>query len=83
MERGMLENEIILRDYISLNLNKMNQTDLDTYERLLEIPDPDLYEYLSGKSEVPEEHNSTLIQEIKNFTLRNPNYRISRPNEIN
>lgn len=46
--RGMLELDVLLERFIQARLDTMIETELDTFESLLEQPDPDLYAWLMG-----------------------------------
>jgi len=67
LERGMVENEIILRSFIKDHLSLMNEEDLRKFEVLLDAPDPDLYQWFSGTSQIPEDLDSTVFQQVKSF----------------
>jgi succinate dehydrogenase flavin-adding protein (antitoxin of CptAB toxin-antitoxin module) len=55
MERGMKENEIIFRSFIAKHLDTMPAELLPQFEELLDLPDPELYKWLSGGKPVPED----------------------------
>lgn len=55
MERGMKENEIIFRSFIKKHLDTMPAEILPQFEELLDLPDPDLYKWLSGSKQPPED----------------------------
>ncbi len=38
-----------------------------TYERLLDVPDHDLYLWVSGELDIPENHRSDLLDRIVRF----------------
>ena len=45
--RGTKEMDIILGNFAKKNLDSMNSDNLKLFEELLEVPDPDLYKWLS------------------------------------
>ncbi len=55
MRRGMKEMDIILQAYAEANLQKMSDAELDLFDQLLSEYDPDLYQWLTGQKEGPEE----------------------------
>lgn len=63
MRRGMKEMDIILQAYAEANLPKMDDAQLDQFDRLLSEYDPDLYQWLTGQKEGPEELRD-LIQDV-------------------
>jgi antitoxin CptB len=63
MRRGMKEMDIILQAYAEANLPKMSDAELDLFDQLLSEYDPDLYQWLTGQKEGPEELRA-LIHDV-------------------
>ncbi len=63
MRRGMKEMDIILQAYAEANLASMSDAELDLFDKLLAEYDPDLYQWLTGQKEGPEELRD-LIQSV-------------------
>lgn len=63
MRRGMKEMDIILQAYAEANLASMSDAELDQFDQLLAEYDPDLYQWLTGQKEGPEELRD-LIQSV-------------------
>ena len=63
--RGTKEMDIILGNYAANRLEKMLVSELNLFEELLELPDPDIYKWITNKSknEVPEKFKD-LITDI-------------------
>lgn len=55
MERGMKENEIVFRSFIGKHLETMDAGLLPAYEELLDLPDPDLFKWISGREAPPQD----------------------------
>jgi succinate dehydrogenase flavin-adding protein (antitoxin of CptAB toxin-antitoxin module) len=53
MERGMAENEIILRKYIDQFLPSMELEELTNFSDFLDELDPDMYKWFSGQTLFP------------------------------
>jgi len=49
MERGMVENELILKSYQKKYMDNMNYKQLKEFEVFLDESDPDLYTWFSGR----------------------------------
>jgi antitoxin CptB len=45
----------------------MTDSELDEYERLLEVPDHDIYGWVTGEREIPQEYRSDLLNRIAHF----------------
>ena len=61
--RGIKEMDIILSRYADAHLAGMDAPALDLYEALLNENDQDLYQWVSGQAEAPQEL-AALISEI-------------------
>ena len=72
--RGMKEMDVILGGYADRTLAVMSDVELDRFEALLEVPDPDLHAWIVGGLEVPSEHRGELMQELRAFRMRPEDY---------
>lgn len=63
--RGTKEMDIILGNYAANRLEKMLVSQLNLFEELLELPDPDIYKWITNKSnyEIPKKFKD-LITDI-------------------
>ena len=68
-KRGMLENDLLLSNFASIYLPKMNEKDLDLYDKLINTPsnDWDLYYMATGKLDTPEEFQHGVMNLLKEF----------------
>lgn len=48
--RGMLELDLVLNRFIENQLNALDESQLETFERLLSAQDPELYDWLMGQT---------------------------------
>ena len=44
--------------------------ELDDYERLLDVPDHDLYVWVTGEADIPEDYRTALLDRIVRFHQR-------------
>jgi len=65
--RGIRETDLLLGRFADAHIADLSDRDLDTYERLLDVPDHDLYLWVSGELDIPEIHRSDLLQRIVRF----------------
>merc|ERR1711966_466595 len=65
--RGWLEMDLILGDWASKNLIKMDATELRQFEVILDLENPDLFKWITGQVAVPEELDSHLFQELRDY----------------
>ncbi|RCN43946.1 TPR repeat region [Ancylostoma caninum] len=69
-KRGILENDILIGAFAERNLSKMNQEELESYDKLIngEHMEWDLFYFMSGKKEPPADvANSSAFKLIKAF----------------
>ena len=50
-------------------LADMNDDELAEFELLMQLPDPDMYKWLSGSIPVPPNQNTSIVQKIRKFHL--------------
>jgi antitoxin CptB len=65
--RGTREMDLILGRFADTEISTLSDADLAELERLLEVPDPDLYAALTGDTPLAPEYASTLFDRIKAF----------------
>merc|ERR1711908_176261 len=63
-QRGWLELDIMLGDWSSENLKNMGPEELSEYEALLDQENPDLFKWLTGQLEAPEELQGPVFQQL-------------------
>ena len=65
--RGTREMDLILGRFADAEIADLSDGDLDGLERLIEVPDPDLYAALTGDTPLAPEYASALFDRIKAF----------------
>jgi antitoxin CptB len=66
--RGTREMDMILGGFADASIAGMSDAEVDELERLIELPDPDLYAALSGGPPLPAEFSGGIFARIKSFT---------------
>ena len=64
--RGMLENDIILTRYLDSVGRAMPEADLIALDRLLDLADNELWDLLSGRTEVDDDDLQQLVRRLRN-----------------
>ena len=59
--------DLILGRFADAEITALSADELSTLERLIEVPDPDLYAALTGDAQLPAEHATALFDRIKAF----------------
>ena len=67
--RGTKEMDLILGRFAERTLGKMDDGQLEKYEALLEMSDPDIYNWIVGNEAPPDAHDHDVLKLIKNFNL--------------
>ena len=65
--RGTREMDLILGRFADAEISGMRDDELAELERLIEVPDPDLYAALTGDTPLGPEFASALFDRIKGF----------------
>jgi antitoxin CptB len=63
--RGFKEADAILGGFAALHLRELNDTELEMFAALLEVPDHDLYDWLRGAAPVPHTHDTPVFARLK------------------
>lgn len=62
--RGMKEMDLILGPFADRHLTGMTAAELDAFEALLELSDPDLYDWICRREPVPPERDCALLRTL-------------------
>ena len=65
--RGTREMDLILGRFADAEIASLGDDELAQFERLIELPDPDLYAALRDDTPLPPEFASGLFDRIKSF----------------
>src|ERR1700685_3002612 len=67
--RGTREMDLILGRFADAEIDTLSDDELAQLERLIEVPDPDLYAALSGNAAPAPQYASRLFDRIKSFRV--------------
>lgn len=62
--RGTREMDLIMGSFAEANVPGFNEAELDLYEEVLQNPDPDMYDWITGRIPVPANINNTIIEKL-------------------
>jgi antitoxin CptB len=65
--RGIREMDLIMGRFADAEIGTMADTELDEFERLIEVPDRDLFRWITGEDETPPNYDSSLFRRLKAF----------------
>jgi antitoxin CptB len=65
--RGTKEMDFIFGRFAEAEIAGLTETELDLLERLIEAPDTDLYEWVTGRAEAPPEYDTQMLHRLRAF----------------
>ncbi len=65
--RGTREMDLIMGNFAESAVPGMGAAELDLYEELLNTPDPDVYDWVSGQKPVPANVMNPVIEQLINY----------------
>jgi antitoxin CptB len=65
--RGCKETDLIIGQFAKLYINRMNDDELQIFNKILQLSDADIYDWYTRKKTVPIESQSNLMTQILNF----------------
>jgi antitoxin CptB len=68
--RGTYENDLMLGGFIRAHLDTLDDADLTALEALLDLPDPDLADWLTGRQPIPPEQDEPMLRGISSMLQR-------------
>ena len=68
--RGTYENDILLGGFVQRHLAAFDDSEIGALEQILELPDNDLADWLTGRSLIPVEVDTPLLRRIRDAAGR-------------
>lgn len=65
--RGTRETDALIGAFATAHSPEFDDRDLDRFEALLEVPDPDLYNWITGREPFPPTHDSEVARRLAAF----------------
>lgn len=67
--RGTKELDVLLGHFADRYLAQMTDQQIGCMEALLECPDHDIYTWITGKQDVPSDHDHAVMVLLQNFSI--------------
>ena len=67
--RGTHENDLLIGGYVSQRITQFGEAELLRLERILELPDPQLADWLTGRLPIPDSEDGPMLQAIRAAAL--------------
>jgi antitoxin CptB len=68
--RGTYENDILLGGFLQRHIAVFDDSEIAALEEILELPDNDLADWLTGRSPIPPEVDTPLLRRIRDAAGR-------------
>ncbi len=65
--RGVREMDLIVGRFADAHIAALDAPALDDFERLIEVPNAELYAWVSGAQAVPQSHDSAVLRRLIAF----------------
>lgn len=69
--RGIREMDLIMGRFADAVIGALSEAELDELERLIEVPDRDLYRWITGEAETPSNYDAPVFRRLKAFHSHN------------
>lgn len=65
--RGTREMDLLLGRFADATIADLSDHEVAAFEALMEVPDPDLYAWIAGQADVPDNWDDSLLRKIIAF----------------
>ena len=62
--RGTKENDLMIGGYVASRLAALTDAEMDALEAVMEFPDTDLADWLTGRQPIPDKDDSPMLRDI-------------------
>ena len=67
--RGMREVDLITGRFADAYIGTLSEAEVAEFEQLMDVPEPELYAWVSGSMETPAAHDTGLFRRLRAFHL--------------
>lgn len=71
-QRGWLEVDLLLGTWAVENVMQLSVQEMDEYEKILNMETIDIFNYVNGKDEPPEEINNSMLKRLQEYAMSAP-----------
>jgi antitoxin CptB len=68
--RGIREMDLVLGHFADAHITSLSKIELDEIERLLEVPDQQIFAWVNGMEPVPSEYDTPLFLRLRNSNAK-------------
>jgi antitoxin CptB len=67
--RGTYENDILIGGFVSARLHDFSEAELDEIERVMDLPEAVLADWLTGRQPIPADADCTILRAMRQAAL--------------
>jgi antitoxin CptB len=68
--RGVREMDLIVGRFADAHIEAFDDAGLDDFERLIEVPNNDLYAWVVGRTDIPANYDTAVLTQLRKFHSR-------------
>ena len=68
--RGTFENDLMIGGFVRAHVASLTEAELDALEMVMEMPDTDLADWLTGRVPIPPEEETPMLRRMREFQKR-------------
>jgi antitoxin CptB len=68
--RGTFENDLMIGGFVRAHLDSLTEADLDALEAVMQMPDTDLADWLTGREAIPPEAETPMLRRMRDYLAR-------------
>jgi antitoxin CptB len=65
--RGMREVDLITGRFADAHIATLSEAEVDDFERLMDVPEPDLLNWVMGAEATPDEFDTSLFRRMRDY----------------
>ena len=65
--RGMREVDLITGRFADAYLASLSEAEVGAFERLMDVPEPDLLNWVMGTAAIPKDYDTALFRRLRDF----------------
>ena len=65
--RGMREVDLITGRFADAHIGSLSEAEVDDFERLMDVPEPDLLNWVMGAADTPADYDTMLFRRLRDF----------------
>ena len=68
--RGTFENDLMIGGFVRAHYDTLTEADVDALEAVMQMPDTDLADWLTGREPIPPEEETPMLVRMRAFLSR-------------